>query len=181
MYWKLLAIFLHEKSSEFASAVLSQLTALVGFEHGALYCKVANLKNAEPESLMVAAATGEYEKYINHRADEGLPAHILKTLKTACEKKQHQFQPDHYALHFTDSLHGESLLDVGETWIYPNWTSSWSKFFAQRLDGFENLHLNQGISRSANEMICVLAGAAESRSQETAAHVRRLACWRDSR
>lgn len=168
-------IFSHEKSSEFASAVLSQLTALVGVEHGALYCKVANLKNAEPESLVVAAATGEYEKYINHRADEGLPAHILKTLKTACETKQHQFQSDHYALHFTDSLHGESLLYVGETWDLSELDFKLVEVFCTNVSiGFENLHLNQELVEAQMEMICVLAGAAESRSQETAAHVRRV-------
>jgi len=168
-------IFSHEKSSEFASAVLSQLTALVGMEHGALYCKVANLKNAEPEALLVAAATGEYAKYINHRADEGLPAHILKTLKTACEKKQHQFQPDHYALHFTDTLHGESLLYVGETWDLSELDYKLVEVFCTNVSiGFENLHLNQELVEAQMEMICVLAGAAESRSQETAAHVRRV-------
>lgn len=168
-------IFSHEKSSEFASAVLSQLTALVGVERGALYCKVSNLKNAEPESLMVAAATGDYEKYINHRADEGLPSHILKTLKTACEKKQHQFQSDHYALHFTDSLHGESLLYVGETWDLSELDFKLVEVFCTNVSiGFENLHLNQELVEAQMEMICVLAGAAESRSQETAAHVRRV-------
>lgn len=168
-------IFSHEKSSEFASAVLSQLTALVGMERGALYCKVANLKNEEPEALMVAAATGDYEKYINHRADEGLPAHILKTLKTACEKKQHQFQADHYALHFTDTLHGESLLYVGETWDLSEIDFKLVEVFCTNVSiGFENLHLNQELVEAQMEMICVLAGAAESRSQETAAHVRRV-------
>lgn len=124
---------------------------------------------------MVAAATGEYAKYVNHRAGEGLPAHILKTLKTACEKKQHQFQPDHYALHFTDSLHGESLLYVGETWDLSELDFKLVEVFCTNVSiGFENLHLNQELVEAQMEMICVLAGAVESRSQETAAHVRRV-------
>ena len=168
-------IFSHEKSSEFASAVLSQLTALVGMERGALYCKVANSKTDEPEALVVSAATGDYEKYVNHRADEGLPAHIFKTLKSACEKKQHLFQQDHYVLHFTDTLHGESLLYVGETWDLSELDYKLVEVFCTNVSiGFENLHLNQELVEAQMEMICVLAGAAESRSQETAAHVRRV-------
>ena len=168
-------IFSHEKSTEFASAVLSQLTALVGMEHGALYCRVGNSKDPESDALVVTAATGEYAKYINHRADEGLPAHIFKTLKTACEKKQHQFQPDHYALHFTDTLHSESLLYVGETWDLSELDFKLVEVFCTNVSiGFENLHLNQELVEAQMEMICVLAGAAESRSQETAAHVRRV-------
>ncbi len=168
-------IFSHEKSTEFASAVLSQLTALVGMERGALYCKVANSNTAEPEALVVAAATGDYAKYVNHRADEGLPVHILKTLKSACENKKHQFQSDHYVLHFTDTLHGESLLYVGETWDLSELDYKLVEVFCTNVSiGFENLHLNQELVEAQMEMICVLAGAAESRSQETAAHVRRV-------
>lgn len=168
-------IFSHEKSTEFASAVLSQLAALVGMERGALYCKVANLKTQEPEALVVSAATGDYAKYVNHRADEGLPAHIFKTLKSACEKKQHLFQQDHYVLHFTDTLHGESLLYVGETWDLSEIDYKLVEVFCTNVSiGFENLHLNQELVEAQMEMICVLAGAAESRSQETAAHVRRV-------
>jgi response regulator RpfG family c-di-GMP phosphodiesterase len=40
--------------------------------------------------------------------------------------------------------------------------------------GFENLHLNQELFDAQLEMIFLLAGAAESRSRETAAHVRRV-------
>jgi len=168
-------IFSHEKSAEFASAVLSQLTALVGMEHGALYCKVRNTNADDPEALMVSAATGDYAKYINHRADEGLPAHIFETLKSACEKKQHLFQSDHYVLHFTDTLHGESLLYVGETWDLSELDYKLVEVFCTNVSiGFENLHLNQELVEAQMEMICVLAGAAESRSQETAAHVRRV-------
>lgn len=168
-------IFSHEKSTEFASAVLSQLTALVGMEHGALYCKVGNLKSAESEALVVSAATGDYAKYVNRRADEGLPAHILNTLKSACESKRHQFQHDHYVLHFTDTLHSESLLYVGETWDLSELDYKLVEVFCTNVSiGFENLHLNQELVEAQMEMICVLAGAAESRSRETAAHVRRV-------
>lgn len=168
-------IFSHEKSTEFASAVLSQLTALVGMERGALYCRVANVKSEEPEALVVTAATGDYAKYVNHRADEGLPAHILQTLKSACDSKRHQFQNDHYVLHFTDTLHSESLLYVGETWDLSEIDFKLVEVFCTNVSiGFENLHLNQELVEAQMEMICVLAGAAESRSHETAAHVRRV-------
>ncbi len=168
-------IFSHEKSSEFASAVLSQLTALVGMERGALYCRLGDQKNEAPEALVVAAATGDYAKYINHRADEGLPAHIVQSLKSACNTKRHQFQNDHYVLHFTDTLHGESLLYVGETWDLSEIDYKLVEVFCTNVSiGFENLHLNQELVEAQMEMICVLAGAAESRSHETAAHVRRV-------
>ena len=39
---------------------------------------------------------------------------------------------------------------------------------------FENLHLNRELGEAQLETICMLAGAAESRSKETANHVKRV-------
>src|SRR5204863_9415364 len=76
-------VYSHQKSTEFASAVLSQLASLVGLERGALYCRVANPNQREPEHFQVAAATGEYERYINVNADEDLPPHLPQSLRPA--------------------------------------------------------------------------------------------------
>lgn len=169
------SIFSNEKPTEFASAVLSQLTSLVGLERGALYCKVSRNESEQPEDLIVSAATGEYTKYINHRVDESLPAHIFSTLAFACKKKQNVFNKDHFVLHFVDTLHGESMLFVGENWSLSEQDFKLVEVFCTNVSiCFENLHLNQELVESQMEMICVLAGAAESRSQETAAHVRRV-------
>jgi putative nucleotidyltransferase with HDIG domain len=168
-------VFSHQKSTEFASAVLSQLANLVGLERGALYCRVANPDKCDPEHFQVAAATGEYERYANANADEGLPPHIAESLKRAYAQKQHLFQRDHYVLHFTDSRHSESLLYVGETRRLTELDLRLVEVFCTNVSiAFENLHLNQELFESQLEMICLLAGAAETRSRETANHVKRV-------
>ena len=168
-------IFSHQKSAEFASAVLSQLATLVGLERGALYCKIIDGESSEPEHFIVAAATGEYERFVNGHADEKLPARVVESLRSAWAQKRHLFRDDHYVLHFTDSHRTESLLYVGEAWDLSELDYKLVEVFCTNVSiGFENLHLNRELFESQLEMICLLAGAAETRSKETAAHVKRV-------
>jgi response regulator RpfG family c-di-GMP phosphodiesterase len=165
-------IFSHEKPAEFASAVLSQLANLVGLQKGALYCKVQAQADGH---FTVAAATGEFSRYVNTYADEELPGHMRESLTAALESKQHQFRKDHYVLHFTDSQQTESLLYVGESWDLNELDFRLVEVFCTNVSiAFENLHLSQELVEAQMEMIFLLAGAAESRSQETAAHVKRV-------
>ncbi|MCB1640396.1 MAG: DUF3369 domain-containing protein, partial [Xanthomonadales bacterium] len=168
-------IFSYQQSHEFASAVLNQLGNLVGLERGALYCKVQNPGEQTPEHFVVAAATGDYSRYVDNHADEKLPRRIVSSLKQAYEHKQNLFQDDHYVLHFTDSRQTESLLYVGETWRLSDLDYRLVELFCTNVSiAFENLHLNQELMESQLEMVHLLAGAAETRSKETANHVRRV-------
>ena len=168
-------IFSHEKTAEFASAVLSQLATLIGMDRGALYCKIDESEESAGTHILITAATGEYASYVARLADETLPPHIVETLQSAQTLKRHQFRKDHYVLHFTDSQQTESLLYVGEAWNLSELDYKLVEVFCTNVSiGFENLHLNQELFDSQLEMIFLLAGAAESRSQETAAHVKRV-------
>lgn len=168
-------VFSHQKTHEFASAVLSQLTALLDMRGGALFCKVEGPKEGMPEHFPVAAATGPYERFLDRFADEGLPARVADSLREAFQRKQHVFQDTHYVLHFTDSNQSESLLYVGEAWDLSELDFKLVEVFCTNVSiAFENLHLNQDLSEAQSETICLLAGAAESRSRETANHVRRV-------
>lgn len=170
-------IFSHQKSHEFASAVLNQVTNLLGMRRGALYCKVKENERA-PEHFVVAAANGEYERYINHFAEQDLPAHIATSLKRAFQEKKSLFTDDHYVLFFTDSKQSESLLYVGENWQLSELEYRLVELFCTNVSiAFENLHLNQELLDSQLEMVHLLAGASETRSRETANHVKRVGIY----
>jgi response regulator RpfG family c-di-GMP phosphodiesterase len=165
-------IFSHENTAEFASAVLSQLATLVGMERGALYCKV---RGEEAQHFVVSAATGDYARYVERTAEETLPAHIAASLRAAWDGKRHVFRDDHYVLHFTDSRRSESLLYVGEACNLSDLDYRLVEVFCTNVSiGFENLRLNQELIDAQLEMIWLLAGAAETRSQETGNHVKRV-------
>ncbi|HZP66888.1 MAG TPA: DUF3369 domain-containing protein [Rudaea sp.] len=168
-------IFSHEHSQRFASTVLEQLTELVGVERGALYCKIAHPSAELPEHFHVAAATGEYRPFTDRNADEKLPRHIVSSLRNAFLGKHHVFGDDHYVLYVSDTRASESLLYVGENWNLNELDHRLVEVFCTNVSiAYENLHLNRELFESQLEMIHLLAGAAETRSFETANHVKRV-------
>ncbi len=168
-------IFSQEHSQHFASAVLEQLTELIGIERGALYCKVANPGNEPPEHFQIAAATGEFRNLVNRNADEKLPRHIVTSLREAFVTKRNVFGNDHYVLYFNDSRAAESLFYVGEHWQPSLMDQQLVEVFCSNVSiAYENLHLSRELLDSQMEMIHLLAGASETRSYETANHVKRV-------
>jgi response regulator RpfG family c-di-GMP phosphodiesterase len=168
-------IFSLHESHEFASAVLSQLTSLMSMERGALYCKVMKPAASAPDHFVVAAATGDYARFVHSNADEALPPQIADSLREAYTNKRHQITKDHYVLHFTDSHRTESLLYVGEAWSLSPLDMKLVEVFCTNVSiAFENLHLQRELFEGQVEMVTLLAGLAESRSRETLAHVKRV-------
>jgi putative nucleotidyltransferase with HDIG domain len=85
------------------------------------------------------------------------------------------FRDNHYVLHFIDRRETESLLIVGEAPRQSQIDLHLIQVFCTNVGiAFDNLHLHQDLLDAQREMICLLAGAAESRSRETAAHVQRV-------
>lgn len=168
-------IQLRHKSHEFASAVLTQLAALVGLQRGALYCTIPRGREVSTPRIEVAAATGEFEPKVRRSVEESLPPIELASVREALSRKKHVFANDHYVLYFTDRRDSESLLIVAEAPRLSELDMHLVKVFCTNVSiAFENLHLNQELIDSQLEMLCLLAGAAETRSRETANHVKRV-------
>jgi len=163
-----------QDSHEFASAVLQQLAALVGLQQGALYCTVPK-DEGEPTPIRVTAAIGEFEPDISRPVEECLAEPIARSFREACEQKRHVFRDTHYVLHFIDRRESESLLIVGEAPRQSELDLHLIQVFCTNVGiAFENLHLHQDLLAAQREMICLLAGTAETRSRETAQHVQRV-------
>ena len=89
--------------------------------------------------------------------------------------KHHVFGDDHYVLYVSDSRASESLLYVGEDWNLNDLDHRLVEVFCTNVSiAYENLHLNRELLDSQLEMVYLLAGAAETRSYETANHVKRV-------
>jgi response regulator RpfG family c-di-GMP phosphodiesterase len=168
-------VFARQNSRDFATAVLSQLGELVGLERGALYCTVERGDAGATETFRIAAATGDYRPLLDGNAEDALPAPIAASLREAFHDKRHHFDRDHYVLHFTDSRQTESLLFVGEGWDLSPLDYKLVELFCTNVSiAFDNLHLKDELLEQQQDMLYLLAGAAETRSQETANHVRRV-------
>ena len=166
------AIFSHQTSQEFASAVLEQIVGLLGVD-GALYCRPG--KGVRPEQFVIAAATGPYRSVVNSPVEKVLPKHLIESLRNAWEQKNNVILDDHYVLHFTDPHQSESLLYIGEAFRLKELDMKLLEVFCTNVSiAFENLLLHQELADSQTEMLNLLAGVAETRSLETANHVRRV-------
>jgi response regulator RpfG family c-di-GMP phosphodiesterase len=168
-------VFSQQHPQQFASIVLAQLADLVGTKYGALCCHIAHPNGALPAHFEITEAIGNYAAWLASNADERLPGHIVNSLRDAYLGKRHVFAADHYVLHFSDSHETEALLYVGQSHQLDDLGLRLMKVFCGNVAiAFENLHLNQELFDSQLEMVYLLAGAAETRSQETANHVRRV-------
>lgn len=163
------------QSHEFASAVLAQLAVLTGLPDGALYCAIPKTNHVESQPIQVTAATGTFSTYISGAIDDSLPEPMLRSFHAAYDGKQHVFAHDHYVLYFADSRDSENLLIVAGSPNLSDLDLHLVKVFCTNVGiAFENLHLHRDLLDAQLEMICLLAGAVESRSRETANHVKRV-------
>ena len=168
-------VFAHQPPPQFASTVLAQLGELAGLQGGALCCRVSRPHRDLPEHFQVAAASGDYARYLDGNADENLPPHIVQSLRAAYLQRRHVHAHDHYVLYFADSDAAEALIYVGQGQSLDELGQRLLQVFCSNVAiAFENRHLNNELVDTQLDMIYLLAGAAESRSQETANHVRRV-------
>lgn len=168
-------VFARHPPQQFASIVLTQLVSLVGAETGALCCRISRPDGALPDHFPVVAASDSYRRYLGQNAGEQLPADMVRSLHDAYLHRQHVFGDDHYVLYFIDNNASEALLYIGESKERDELGDRLMQVFCNNVAiAFENLHLNQELFDSQLDMVYLLAGAAESRSQETANHVRRV-------
>jgi len=168
-------IFSHELSEHFADEVLQQLTTLFEGRHNALYCCLTADDATGNRHLPVNAAAGEYQYLVGRNAEEYLPAQIVASVRTALSNRHHVFAADHYVLCLSDQRSGQTLIYVGETGTAGEPINRLIEVLSTNISiAYENLHLNRELFDSQLEMIYLLAGAAETRSTETANHVQRV-------
>jgi response regulator RpfG family c-di-GMP phosphodiesterase len=166
-------VFSHERTADFAATVLGQLAGLLGEGRGTLCVRLG--PEDDDRRLVAAIATGPFEQYVGHDLEQTLPPHLARSLRCAVHDGQHRFARDHCVLAVFDPLHGERLLFLAQAAGLSDIDRKLVEVFATNVSiAFTNLQLTQELSDAQLEMIFLLAGAAESRSRETAAHVRRV-------
>ena len=168
-------MFARQNAQELEQTVLEQLAQLVPVTRGSLLATVGAESRGQSAPLQVIAATGDYQGLAGTDADGRVPAPLQASLREACASRGHRFARDHYVLHFRDSSQARSLLFAGDGGELSRHRRQLIELFCTNVAvAFENLHLNDELLSSQLEMVYLLAGAAETRSQETANHVHRV-------
>ncbi|MFV0423567.1 DUF3369 domain-containing protein [Oleidesulfovibrio sp.] len=162
---------------QLAQGVLTQLSSLYGLFAGSVYIQSSGFTAAnDHDALEFIAATG---KYNDLQTDEGCPAlsdEVRKAVKEAVEKKHSIFNGRDYVGYFPARDGREHLIYLeGRGGISTPDENMLQVFTNNVAVAFDNVYLNKEIINTQKEVILRLGDVVESRSKETAHHVRRVA------
>lgn len=172
-------IFSSDTLNKFASAVLSQVTNLLGLEQSALYCSSITQDtqlNIETRTFRVLASTGDMQTHDSITHLEELPEKVREGFKKVLQNQQSYYHDDYYIGYFSSQKGSESLLYV----TFHHELSALDKqlleiYAANVAITYENLLMRDDIQETQKELVYMLGEAVEQRSKETGAHVKRVA------
>lgn len=165
--------------NKFASAVLSQITTLLGLEQSALYCSSITHNtqlDIETRTFRILAATGDMQTTHTVTNLDELPEQVQEGFRKVLADHKSHYHDDYYIGYFSTQQGSESLLYV--TFHHP--LSDLDKqlleiYAANVAITYENLLMRDDIQETQKELVYMLGEAVEKRSKETGAHVKRVA------
>lgn len=165
-----------ESLTVFASAVLDQLTSLLGLDRSALYCIVFPDADGSAGETKALAATGDFVQFASNRGEINLPEIVSHRFSEVLAKKSPQHFEDAYVIYTAGKNGGSNVL-------YLKHASELGKLDRQLLEiytqsvaiTFDNINLQEDLRETQKELIYTLADAVEARSKATGAHVKRVA------
>ncbi|MCC2617192.1 DUF3369 domain-containing protein [Aestuariibacter halophilus] len=155
---------------QFASAILKQVTMVLGIESSSIVCcAAAKETDADPSEVNVLA--------MNHGGKRGgVPEEVDRKIKQALRNKQSVYETDYFIGYFTTKRGTENLLYVSQDEPLEPMQHNLLEFFAHNIAvAHENLKLRDMIRESQKELSYVIGEAVEMRSKETGSHVKRVA------
>lgn len=163
---------------ELASAVLTQITGLLGLEGDAVYCNVlsAVASKETPGKLEVLAATPNYFQEADGEVEAVIPREVQTKIRLALG--------EHHSLNLGDQFVGYYTTRRGsENVLYVKLSQPLSPMDYQLLDVFshnvavayESIILRERVRDTQSELSYILGESMELRSQETGGHVKRMA------
>jgi len=168
-------IFKHQSFDLFATAVLHQVSYLLG-KHDSVYALYDGLTaRCEGQQYKIVAATGRYQELIGRDANEVLPPNILSDFGTAAQTGKNLLNENRLtaifgaeestALLHLDALRGNDESDLRLVDVFTRNISV----------AFHNLLLRDDIEETQRDIVIFLSETVETRSKETGNHVRRMA------
>ncbi len=165
--------------NKFASAVLSQITNLLGLEQSALYCSSITRDtqlDIETRTFRILAATGEMQGNENIATMEELPPQVQEGFKQVLIDHKSHYYKDHYIGYSSPQQGSESLLYVTFHHELSELDKQILEIYAANVTvTYENLLMRDDIQETQKELVYMLGEAVEQRSKETGAHVKRVA------
>ncbi|KPA16132.1 response regulator receiver modulated metal dependent phosphohydrolase [Candidatus Magnetomorum sp. HK-1] len=163
---------------QFASGALTQLSSLLGLDDQSLYLHASGFTAAQDEGdLKIIAGTGKFKDHLYQSLEEAVPDNIKKLLEQAETSQNNVITNTDYVGHFISRNGSKNYLYMGG---YHQQLSEMDKnmiriFTSNVAIALDNIYLNREVVDTQKEVVITLGEVVETRSKETAHHVRRVA------
>ncbi len=173
-------IFEVRSMKKFAQGVLTQLVAILRLHQDSMLVTISGLTieydNYDENSIQIIAGTGKYNQLGGDNDITQIPKKILDRVKQAFDESKSIFIEDAYLGYFQTSKDISHLLYVEGVENLTELDKQLIDVFSANVAiAFQNVYLNQEIENTQDEIISKLGDVVETRSKETAYHVRRIA------
>jgi len=173
------AMFQRQTLPSFAEGALAHLTALMSHEEdadrasGARDALAATGKSAD--QLAIVAGSGKFAGSVGEPLFSVLSPDAALQVQDWMENETAQRVPNRYIGVFKGSISPKVLIVEGER-SAGSLDDQLMRLFSRNIGiGLENLEIKEGLDEAQREIAYRLGGAVESRSKETANHIRRVA------
>lgn len=128
----------------------------------------------------ILAGKGAYEDTVNKKVNDVLDADIIEKIDRSYKEKKDLYFDNHFLLNFQNENNETNCINFMIFIKRNKRLEAWEKklievFRANILTAMDNICLNKEIEDTQKELIYTLGTVGESRSQETANHVKRVA------
>ncbi|MDA3900497.1 MAG: DUF3369 domain-containing protein [Spirochaetes bacterium] len=171
-------IFEIQSLKQFVHGILMQILSILHIENDAVYLKTSGLTATNQHGdVIILATAGKYselqieKKSIEAINDENARLLIIETLET----KQTIKRGSRYAGYFRSNNGSENIIYLEHFEEISSWELDLLEIFCSNIAiAFDNIYLTQELEESQKEMMFIMGEIAESRSQETHWHVKRV-------
>ncbi|MGV6827026.1 MAG: DUF3369 domain-containing protein [bacterium] len=162
---------------QFIQGVLEQISALMHLDRKSVFVQKLGVSAHENHvEQIILAATGPEQALVGKDPREVLSTEMNAEIQAVLDSGQTVLEDDKFIGYFRSSTDSEAVVYIAssEPLSLPN--QHLLEIFLRNISiGLEHLHLHEEIEATQHEIVYMLGDAVESRSKETANHVRRVA------
>lgn len=167
------SLFEMHSLKEFSHGVLLQLISILKMKNNSLYITKELREGKIYGNWEILAATGDFEHL---EGEKKIPKEIFKYVQDSIKQKRSLFVDDVYIGYFESHLGHINMLYLDGCHELVEHDRQLIEIFSSNVSiAFENIYLDNEIIETQRDVINTLGEVVESRSPETANHVKRVA------
>ncbi|SNY05440.1 Response regulator c-di-GMP phosphodiesterase, RpfG family, contains REC and HD-GYP domains [Orenia metallireducens] len=167
--------FLKKSLQEFIASALFQLSALLKMEKSFLYTS-GFAAESDGEQFCLLGGIEQYYGYVNKPVKDVVSKKTYQRLNQVRQRKESCFFGNEYIAYFESNKGTENILYLKGEHDFNDFDKNLLEIFSTNIiAAFDHILMNQEIVETQKEIILILSEMTETRSKETAQHVRRVA------